>query len=59
MVKGSDTIQLKYKLKNIQLEYKMIWSKTLADEARSVYSSGKEFSYDNVLHDKEVAVKRH
>ena len=44
VVKGSDTTQLKYKLKNIQLEYKMIRSKTLADEARSVYSSGKEFT---------------
>jgi len=58
VVKGSDTTQLKYKLKNIQLEYKMIRSKTLAEEAKSVYSSGKEFSYDNVLHDKEVALKK-
>ena len=58
VVKGSDTTKLKYKLTNIQLEYKMIRSKTLADEARSVYSSGKEFSYDNVLHDKEVAFKK-
>jgi len=62
VVKGSDTTQLKYKLKNIQLEYKMIRSKTLAEEARSVYSSsyssGKAFSYDNVLHDKEVALKK-
>ena len=45
-------------LKNIHLEYKMIRSKTLADEARSVYTSGKEFSCDNVLHDKEVAFKK-
>ena len=58
VVKGSDTTQLKYKLKNIQLEYKMIRSKTLADEARSVYSSGKEFLYDHVMHDKEVAFKK-
>jgi len=58
VVKGFDTTQLKYKLKNIQLEYKRICSKTLADEARSVYSSGKEFSHDNVLHDKEVALKK-
>ena len=58
VVKGSDTTQLKYKLKNIQLEYKMICSKTLADEARSVYSSGKEFSFNNVLHDKEVDLKK-
>jgi len=41
VVKGSDTTQLKYKLTNIQLEYKMIRSKTLADEARSIYSTAK------------------
>jgi len=57
VVKGSDTTKLKYKLKNIQLEYKMIRSKTLADEARSVYTSGKEFFYDHVLHDKETLTR--
>jgi len=58
VVKGSDTTQLKYKLKNIQLEYKMIRSKTLADEARSVYTIGKEFSYNNMLHDEELDLKK-
>jgi len=58
VVKGSDPNQLKYKLKNIQLEYKMIRSKTLADEARSIYYNGKEFLYDHVLHDKEVPFKK-
>jgi len=58
VVKGSDTTQLKYKLKNIQLEYKNIRRKTLADEARSVYSSGKELLYDHVVHDKEVSFKK-
>ena len=48
VVKGSDATQLKYKLTNIELEYEMIRSKTLADEARSVYSTGKEFLYDHV-----------
>ena len=52
MVKGSDTTQLKYKLTNIQLEYEMIRSKTLADEAHSVYSSGKEFAFDHVMRSK-------
>jgi len=33
VVKGSGTTMLKYKLTNIQLEYEMIRSKTLADEA--------------------------
>ena len=36
----------------------MIRSKTLADEARSVYYSGKELLYDHVMHDKEVAFKK-
>jgi len=58
VVMGSDTTQLKYKLKNIQLEYKMIRSKTLADKASSVYSSGEEFTFDHVMHGKEVAFKK-
>ena len=46
VVRGSDPSKLKYKLKNVQLEYKMIRSKTLADEAFSTYTSGIEFAYD-------------
>jgi len=57
VVRGSDTTKLKYKLTNIQLKHEIICSKTLADEARSVYSSGKEFTYDHVMHDKEVSFK--
>ena len=48
VVRGSDPSKLKYKLKNIQLEYKIIRSNTVADEVRSVYSSGKEFTYDHI-----------
>ena len=51
VVKGSDPTKLKYKLTNIQLEYKMIPSKTLADEVHSIYDSGKEFLYDHVMRD--------
>ena len=57
VVKGSDPTKLKYKLTNIQLEYEMIASKELADEATSVYESGKEFLYDHVSRDKVVSVK--
>jgi len=57
VVKGSDTTQLKYKLTNIQLEYEMIRSKTLADEAYSVYSGGKEFAYDHVMRSEVVIFK--
>ena len=48
VVKGSDPANLKYKLINIELEYEMIRSRTLADEAHSVYSTGKEFLYDHM-----------
>jgi len=36
----------------------MICSKSLVDEARSIYTSGKELLYDHVMHDKEVAFKK-
>ena len=48
VVKGSDPTKLKYKLTNIQLQYEMIRSKALAEEARSVYDGGKGFFYDHV-----------
>ena len=48
VVKGSDPTKLKYKVTSIQLQYEMIHSEMLAEEACSVYSSGKEFVYDHV-----------
>ena len=58
VVKGSDPSKLKYKLTNVQLEYEMIRSKTLADEARSTYSGGKEFAYDRVHLEKVIPFQR-
>jgi len=58
VVRGSDTTQLKYKLTNIQLEFEMLRSKTLADEAHSFYSSGKEFAYDHVMRSEVVTFKK-
>ena len=58
VVKGSDPTKLKYKQTNIQLEYEMIRSKKLADEAAGVYESGKEFAYDHVSPDKVVPINR-
>ena len=58
LVKGSDSTKLKYKLTNIQLQYEMIRSKTLANAAKSVYTSGKEFAYDHVTRDKVVPFKK-
>ena len=57
VVKGSDSTKLKYKLTNIQLEYEMISSKELADEAASVYENGKGFLYDHVSRYNVVSVK--
>jgi len=58
VVKGSDTTKLKYKLTNIQLEYEMIRSKMLAEEANSTYSNGKEFVYDHVHLDSTISFQR-
>ena len=58
VVKGSDPTKLKYKLTNIQLEYEMIHSEMLAEEAESVYTSGKEFAYDHVSRPKVVPINR-
>ena len=56
VVKGSDATKLKYKLTNILLEYEIINSKDLADQATRVYESGKEFVYDHVMLDNVVSV---
>ena len=58
VVKGSDGTKLGYKLENIQLEYEVIRSKTLADEAMNTYASGKEFAYDFVMREMVVPITR-
>ena len=58
VVRGSDASKLGYKLENIQLEYEVIRSKFLADEAVSKYNSGKEFAYDFVMREKVVPITR-
>ena len=58
VVKGSDGTKLGYKLENIQLEYEVIRSQTLATEAVSTYNSGKEFAYDLVMCNKVVPITR-
>ena len=58
VVRGTDTSKLKYKLENIRLVYEVIRSKTLADEATSTYSSGKEFAYDYIMQERVVAITR-
>ena len=56
VVKGSDATKLKYKLTNIQLEYEMIRSKELVDEATKVYELAKEFMYDHVSRSNVVRI---
>ena len=58
VVNGSDPSKLGYKLENIELEYEVIRSKTLADEATSSYNSGKEFAYDLVMRERVVPITR-
>ena len=58
VVKGSDSTKLKYKLTNIQLEYEMIHSENLAEEAAGIYASGKEFAYDHVSRAKVVPIDK-
>jgi len=58
VVKGSDASKLNYRLTSIQLEYEMIRSKALADEADSVYKSGKEFAYDHVMREEVVTFSK-
>ena len=58
VVRGSDASKLVYKLTNIQIEYEVIRSKYLADEAASTYSYGKEFAYDMVMLERVVDVNR-
>ena len=58
VVRGTDASKLVYKLKNIQLEYETIRSKSLADEATSTYTNGKEFAYDLVMRERVVPISR-
>ena len=58
VVRGSDASKLVYKLKNIQLEYEVIRSKSLADDVASTYSYGKEFACDYVMLEQSVDVNR-
>ena len=44
VVKGSDATKLCYELTNIQLEYEVVHSKNLADEAGSNYKNGKKIN---------------
>ena len=54
VVLGSDATKLVYKLTNIQLQYETIHGKELADEATSVCSNGKEFTYDDVMRERVI-----
>ena len=59
VVKGATSAnKLGYKLENIQMEYEVIRSKTLADEAMRTYRSGKEFAFDLVMREKVVTITR-
>ena len=58
VVRGSDPSKLVYKVENIQLAYETIRSKSLANEATSTYTNGKEFAYDLVMRDRVVPFQK-
>ncbi|PFX27083.1 hypothetical protein AWC38_SpisGene8244 [Stylophora pistillata] len=58
VVKGSDSTKLYYKLTNIQLEYEVIHSQKLADEALSNYKNGKRFMYEHITHLKTISIDK-
>jgi len=58
VVRGCDATKLKYKLTNIQLQYEIIRSKTLADEVERVFTNGKELLYDHVMRSKVVEINK-
>ena len=58
IVKGSDATKLGYELTNIQLEYEVIHSKNLADEAGSNYKNGKRLMYEHVTHHKTISFSK-
>ena len=58
IVKGSDASKLAYELTNIQLEYEVIHSKQLADEAESNYKNGKRLMYEHVTHHKTISFSK-
>ena len=58
VVKGSDKTKLDYELNNIQLEYKVIHSKELADESMKKYLNGNRFTYKHVTYHKTLTIDR-
>ena len=58
VVKGFDPTNLVYELTNIQLEYEVIESKQLADEAGSNYRNGKRFMFEHVAHHKTITIAK-
>jgi len=48
VVRGSESSQLKYKLTNIELEYELLNSPLLAEEAEREYTTGKVFPFNHV-----------
>lgn len=57
-MKGSDPTKLSYQLTDIQLEYEVIHSQKLADEALSNYKNGKRFMYEHITHLKTISIDK-
>lgn len=55
---SSSGSKMAYKLKNIHLQYEVIKSKKIADEAMTVLQLGKEYYFDQVTWRQKVDIKR-
>ena len=58
VVEGSDPTKLDYELSNIQLEYEVIHSNHLADEAKANDLNGKRFIYEHITHHKTISIAK-
>lgn len=58
IVVGSDPTKLQYELQNLELEYEILKSETLAIQTNAMYKSGKMYFYDNVTLLKQCTIAR-
>ena len=58
IVVGSDPTKLVYELQNLELEYEILKSESLAMETNAMYKAGKMYFYDNVTLLKTCTVAR-
>ena len=58
VVKGSDSTKLGYELTNIQLEFKAIQRKEIAEQVESNLLNGDRFMFEHVTHHKTITIAK-